>query len=66
MTINALNGLWDYLQTLSLTQRNRQWLAERLLDVDNVRKTELDLAIEDEKAGRLISYKSLDDLIKDI
>lgn len=66
MTVNVLNGLWNYLQTLSLTQRNKKWLAERLLNADSAKKTDLDLAIEDEKAGRLIAYKSLEDLIKDI
>ena len=32
MTSTALNGLWTYLQTLSLTERNRKWLAEKLVE----------------------------------
>lgn len=32
MTAKALNGLWEYLQTLSLTQNNRKWLAARLME----------------------------------
>lgn len=31
MTQVALDNLWTYLQSLQLTQRNRQWLAERLI-----------------------------------
>ena len=32
MTTAALNNLWAYLQTLSLTKKNREWLADRLID----------------------------------
>ena len=31
MTTAALNGLWQYLQTLSLTEKNKRWLAEKLV-----------------------------------
>lgn len=32
MTTAAMNGLWQYLQTLSLTDKNRRWLAEKLIE----------------------------------
>lgn len=32
MTITALNNLWTYIQTLSLTKKNREWLAARLVE----------------------------------
>lgn len=32
MNADALNSLWIYLQSLQLTQSNRRWLAERLLE----------------------------------
>lgn len=32
MNTAALNGLWTYLQTLSLTKKNKEWLAERLIE----------------------------------
>lgn len=32
MTTKALNGLWEYLQTLSLTQKNKDWLAAKLME----------------------------------
>ncbi len=30
MTSSSLNNLWNYLQGLSLTARNQEWLAKRL------------------------------------
>lgn len=32
MTTTALNALWTYLQSLSLTPQNREWLAGKLVD----------------------------------
>lgn len=31
MTTTALNALWTYLQSLSLTPQNREWLANKLV-----------------------------------
>lgn len=31
MTTTALNALWTYLQSLSLTPQNREWLANKLI-----------------------------------
>lgn len=38
MTAAALNNLWTYIQTLSLTKRNREWLADKLIE-DGGKKT---------------------------
>lgn len=35
MTIVALNNLWQYLQNLSLTDSNKRWLAQRLMDAQS-------------------------------
>lgn len=32
MTTVAMNNLWAYIQGLSLSKRNRMWLAERLIE----------------------------------
>ena len=32
MTIAELNNLWNYLQGLSLSQSDREWLAKKLLE----------------------------------
>ena len=34
MTTIAMKSLWEFLQSLSLSQRNRKWLAEKLLDAE--------------------------------
>lgn len=31
MTVFALNNLWSYLQGLSLSKKERQWLADKLV-----------------------------------
>lgn len=32
MTTAALNNLWQYLQNLSLTDNNKRWLAQKLIE----------------------------------
>ena len=32
MKTAALNNLWTYIQTLSLTKKNREWLAGKLIE----------------------------------
>lgn len=32
MSNTALTNLWNYIQSMSLSDRNKQWLAERLLE----------------------------------
>ncbi len=38
MTTVAMNNLWAYIQGLSLSRRNKTWLAERLLDASRQEK----------------------------
>lgn len=35
MTTTALNNLWNYLQGLSLSQHDREWLASKLIRTDD-------------------------------
>lgn len=37
MTTLAINKLWGFLQSLSLTASNERWLAERLLESANAK-----------------------------
>lgn len=37
MTALAINRLWHFLQSLSLTANNERWLAERLLESANAK-----------------------------
>lgn len=32
MNTATINSLWGYLQSLSLSNRNKQWLAEKLIE----------------------------------
>ena len=51
MTTFALDNLWNYLQSLSLSQSDREWLANKLiLPVDNAVEENNSLSAEDRKA----------------
>lgn len=50
MTKFALNNLWNYLQGLSLSQSEREWLANKLIMPDHA---VLDLVAEERKADFL-------------
>ena len=39
MTTAALNNLWSYLQGLSLSQKDRKWLAGKLIETVDDAKT---------------------------
>ena len=45
MTTFALNNLWNYLQGLSLSQSDREWLADKLI---MPKKSISELSAEDE------------------
>jgi hypothetical protein len=44
MTTFALNNLWTYLQGLSLSQKDREWLANKLIMTKDARLKEDDNA----------------------
>ena len=69
----SMESLWQYIQSLSLSERNREWLAERLLEgtkkenaKDAISKEEIlagiDRGLKDMKAGR---SKPFDEVLKD-
>lgn len=78
MTSIALNNLWTYLQGLSLKQKDREWLAGKLLEptvVDAETKRQQKLVKESlyraldeveaaKREGRKLS--TLDDFIKEL
>lgn len=67
MSTAQIESLWQYIQTLSLSQRNRKWLAAQLLegcDKDtSPNKTTMN-AIKEVKKGQVVEYASLDDFKK--
>lgn len=32
MTASAMDSLWQYIQSLSMTEKNRRWLANKLIE----------------------------------
>ena len=69
----SMESLWQYIQSLSLSERNREWLAERLLEgtkkenaKDAISKEEIlagiDRGLKDMKAGRSNPF---DEFLKD-
>ena len=72
----SMESLWQYIQSLSLSERNREWLAERLLEGTKKEKKEdakdaiskeevlagIDRGLKDMKAGR---SKPFDEFMKE-
>lgn len=40
MTSTALNNLWAYIDSISLSDRNKQWLADKLIESKKKSKKE--------------------------
>lgn len=78
MTTAALNNLWTYLQGLSLSQKDRNWLAGKLIEptADNAKtakqkayvKESLTRALKEVEAAKREGHKlqTLDDFIKEL
>ena len=78
MTTFALNNLWNYIEGLSLKQKDREWLANKLLEpkADDAKtaqqkayvKETLTRAINEVKAAKRNGrkLKTLDELIEEL
>ena len=67
MSTAQLEGLWQYIQTLSLSKRNKKWLAERLLESENSQNqasTTTMKAIKEAEEGNVTSFATIDDFKK--
>ncbi len=75
-TSAQVENLWNYIQSLSLSKRNRQWLADRLIDnTENIEEPEeeyiskeeilagIDAGLKDLKAGRV---RPIEELFKEL
>lgn len=71
----SMESLWQYIQSLSLSNRNREWLADKLLEGTGQKKAEeteyiskeevlemIDSGLKDMKAGRT---QTLDDFMRE-
>ena len=78
MTVFALNNLWSYIDGLSLKQKDREWLAGKLLepkadDVKTIRqqayvKETLTRALQEVKAAKRDGrkLKTLDEFLEEL
>ncbi len=59
MNAISMNNLWNYLQGLSLSASNRQWLAGKLME--NTEKVDNDCVMTDEeiREGIAVSFNQL-------
>lgn len=70
MSTVALTKLWEYIQALSLSNSNKAWLAEKLLEsstrtegVDDAARTQRFL---DQVCGKWIDTEDADKMVKSI
>lgn len=54
MTTKALNGLWEYLQTLSLTKKNKDWLASKLIEPQVSKPDETDYVLSSQAMQEIL------------
>lgn len=54
MTTKALNGLWEYLQTLSLTKKNKNWLASKLIEPKENKPDETDCVLSSQAMQEIL------------
>lgn len=54
MTTKALNGLWEYLQTLSLTKKNKDWLASKLIEPQGSKPDEADCVLSSQAMQEIL------------
>ena len=53
----SMESLWRYIDSLSLSKRNREWLAGKLLEDSQGMK--IDSGLKDVKAGNTMSAREL-------
>ncbi len=67
MSTIQIESLWQYIQSLSLSKKNRKWLAERLLEnsaaESSANATTLK-AIKEAEEGKVTTFSSIDDFKK--
>lgn len=66
MTTLAINKLWSFLQSLSLTAKNERWLAERLLESADVKSKKEDNVVSEASWGKYkLSQEIMDMTLND-
>ncbi len=64
MSTLALNKLLEYILSLSLSDKNKDWLAGKILESKKAQPNATTIkAIEDVRAGKTFKASSVDDLL---
>lgn len=67
MSTVQIESLWQYIQTLSLSKKNKKWLAERLLEnctAEPKVNATTQKAIKEAEEGNVTTFTSIDDFKK--
>ena len=62
MNTVSLNNLWSYLQGLSLTKSNRQWLANHLIEATDIKKEKSIMTDSEIKKGLKDAFVQLNEV----
>lgn len=66
-----MKGLWSVIQSMSLTESNKRWLADKLIEpvkakTEDVSYPALDRALEDVKKGNVFYADSVEELMEQL
>ena len=67
MSTIQIESLWQYIQTLSLSKRNKKWLADRLMENINTPSqpnAKTLSAIKEAQEGKVTTFDTFDDFKK--
>lgn len=70
-TLATMKGLWSVIQSMSLTESNKRWLAEKLIEPvkaksEDISYPALDRALEDVKKGNVFYADSVEELMEQL
>ncbi len=70
-TLATMKGLWSVIQSMSLTESNKRWLADKLIEpvkakTEDISYPALDRALEDVKKGNVFYADSVEELMEQL
>lgn len=70
-TLATMKGLWSVIQSMSLTESNKRWLADKLIEpvkakTEDISYPALDRALEDVKKGNVFYADSVEELLEQL
>ncbi len=70
-TLATMRGLWSVIQSMSLTESNKRWLADKLIEpvkakTEDISYPALDRALEDVQKGNVFYADSVEELMEQL